>query len=258
MRSSLIRRSAVAASAVSLALLVTACGGERTGGADGPLKDKAPAESSAPAAKALTAAELEKAVLADGDVAGYKVAKLGPDDITKKAVADKAECTPLAEVASGIAQGKPAATAQRKAVEEPKKNASASPEDALLGGLNVAIAFDSLHSYDGKGAEEALAAVKAAASACAGGFTTDADGEKTKVLKVEELKVSGGQEAAGWTLTADMEGTEMPVKVAVVRQGSTLASFIAFDFGAMATGQKDFPLPTAVIDAQVGKLAKLG
>ncbi|WP_256355785.1 hypothetical protein [Streptomyces sp. PKU-EA00015] len=48
----------------------------------------------------------------------------------------------------------------------------------------------------------------------------------------------------------------MPVKVAIVRQGSTLVSFVSFNLSSAATGGKDFPLPNAVIDAQVGKLAK--
>ncbi|WP_149184915.1 hypothetical protein [Streptomyces sp. TRM49041] len=269
MRATFIRRSAVAASAVSLALLVTACGGEKAGGEDKGAKDKATTESAAPAAKVLTAAELEKAVLAQGDVAGHKVEPAKAADIGKAedVTVDKAECLPLAHAASAVALGKPAATVTRKVMEEPKADKEKPSfegmtekeiEDAIASSMAITVTTDQLSSYDGKGAEDGLASLRAAGTACAGGFTVTQDGEKTKILKVEEAKVSGGEEAGAWVLTADMEdGEKMAVKVVALRQGSTLATFMAMNIGAAMTG-KDFPLPTAVIDAQVGKLAKLG
>ncbi|MFB9389774.1 hypothetical protein ACFPM3_29895 [Streptomyces coeruleoprunus] len=255
MRATYIRRSAVAATAVSLALLVTACGGEKgkTGGADKPTGGASAPAAAEPAAKVLTAAELESAVIAQGDVKGYKVEKPGADDITKEVSTDKAECKPLADVVSAVALGTPAATVQRKVVQEPSKDIK-SPADAF----NVSAIMDSLAAYEGKGAEEVVASLRAAGTACAGGFTVTADGEKTKVLKVTEQKVTGGQEAVGFTLLSDMEGTPMPVKIAVVRQGGTLASFSVFNLGVATTGAKDFPLPADLIAAQVAKVAKLG
>ncbi len=76
MRATAVRRTALAASAAALALLATACGG--TSDADKKDdKDAAGGSSSAPKApaEALTAAELEKATLAQGDVKGRKVTK---------------------------------------------------------------------------------------------------------------------------------------------------------------------------------------
>ncbi|MFJ6635534.1 hypothetical protein ACIQMR_29675 [Streptomyces sp. NPDC091376] len=264
MRTSVIRRTAVAATAISLALLVTACGGEKgEGGTD---KGKAGATAAAePAAKALTAAELEKLTLADADVKGHKVSKAGPEDevAADKVVVDKADCKPLADAVAAVALGDAKATVKRKVVEEPKKGTTDKTdlddmtdkdiEDALGASLNMTATMVSLSSYDAKGAEEAVATLRTAATACAGGFTMTMGTDKSKVVKVEEAKVSGGQEAAAWTLVSEQDGMKMPHKLALVRQGSTLASFSAINIGAMASG-KDFPLPTAVIDAQAAKL----
>ncbi|KUH37593.1 MULTISPECIES: hypothetical protein [Streptomyces] len=271
MRASVIRRSAVAASAVSFALLLTACGGgEKAGDGDkGAAKDATSAAPAAPAAKVLTAAELEKAVLAQGDVKGHKVQPAGADEVGKpgSVTVDKAECLPLAEASSGVALGKSTADVTRKVMEEPKAGAEKPSfegmtekqiEEALASTMAVTVTIDKLASYEAKGAADALASLRAAATACAGGFTLTQDGEKTKIVKVTEAKVSGGDEAGAWVLAADMEdGDTMAVKVAAVRQGSTLATFTAVNIGA-AVGGKDFPLPTAVIDAQVAKVAKQG
>ncbi|WP_175407563.1 hypothetical protein [Streptomyces sp. TRM64462] len=287
MRASFIRRSAVAASAVSLALLVTACGGDKEGGKEGG-KDAGAGDKAknASAAKALTAAELEKAALAQGDVPGYKVEKAGPADLVDAGAVtvDKAECKPLADAWYTAKPGSPAAAVQRKVVQEPASTdpggaASQDPakdkklgdmteeeldkalkdmENSVKDAFSVNVVIDGLSSYDGKGAEEALASLRTAATACAGGFTATVKGEPTKVLRVEEEKVSGGQEAAGWALITDADGDELPLKLVLVRHGQTLASFGVVNLGAAMSGAKDLPLPTAVIDAQVGKLAKLG
>ncbi|MFG3495382.1 hypothetical protein [Streptomyces sp. NPDC047928] len=263
MRASLARRSAVAASAVSLALLVTACGSEKTTGGDEGAKGDKGAVADAGSAKALTAAELEKAIIAQGDVDGYKVQQPGAADRVpaEQVTVDKAACQPLAHAVYAVALGEPKATVGRKVVQEPKKGDKPSLgdlsekelEDAVASAFDLTSTMVSLASYEGKGADEAVASLRKAAGECAGGFTLKLAGEAQKVLKVEELKVSGGQEAAGWTVLTQQEGGTMPLKVAVVRQGSTLASFSVVNFGAAGSG-KDYDLPTAVIDAQVGKL----
>ncbi|URN15396.1 MULTISPECIES: hypothetical protein [Streptomyces] len=270
MRSSLIRRTAVVASAVSLALLVTACGGDKAADAgknDKAGKDGGAAAAPAPAAKVLTAAELEKAVLAEGDVKGHKVSSAKAEEIGKPGdvTVDKQECLPLAEAASSIVVGTSTAHVTRKVVEEPKPSAGKSAgdmtegelEDAFASSLALTMTVDTLASYEGKGAEETAAKLRAAGTACAGGFTVTQAGDKTKVLKVEEAELAGGDEAAAWVLTSEVEaGKTMPIKVAAVRQGATLTTFMAVNIGAALAG-KDYPLPTAVIDAQVAKTAKL-
>ncbi|MFJ7984769.1 hypothetical protein [Streptomyces sp. NPDC096351] len=251
-----MRSAAVAATAVSLALLVTACGGGEKGGEKG---DKggtgAPGASatSAPAAEVLSAAELDKLIVATADVKGHQVTKTDDGDVVPAAsvTADRAACTPIAHAMSFISPGSPAASAGRKVIEEPKKDASASPEDALLGGLGGRVTAVTLGSYDGQGAQEAFASVKKAGAECAGGFQVVHLKEKTKVAEVAPETVTAGEEAVAFTVTSDMEGQPFVSKLVVFRQGNTLASFSTISL--IPGGVKE--LPQVVIDAQAAKLS---
>src|SRR6478736_366820 len=103
MRPTVIRRAAVAACTASLALVATACGSSDSGrgGADGKGKESAAARPAV--AKALTAAELDKAALVQGDVKGHKVSKAGKDDaVAASAVTvDNKACDTLADALLG-------------------------------------------------------------------------------------------------------------------------------------------------------------
>ncbi|WP_031508869.1 hypothetical protein [Streptomyces megasporus] len=269
MRSTAARRTALAASAACLALLATACGGSESGGKD---EDKAKAEKSAsaePAAKAMTSAELEKLALADGDVEGHTVEKAGPEDTVsaKDVSVDKKECEPLVHAQLGVAPGDPAATVLRKVVQEPEKPEEDGSqndgeltdedfenfEEAIKGAFDLTATAVSLSSYEGDGAEKAVADLRAAADACSGGFNGGIKGDEQKVTGVKAEKVTGGEEAHAWTLTAEHEGDPVPFKLAVVRQGGTLAVFSSYNLASAGSGE-DFDLPTAVIDAQAKKL----
>lgn len=144
MRSIAVRRAALAASAAVLALLVTACGGD--GGGDDTKDTKGKGGSSAApeasaAAKALTAAELEKAALVQADVRSGKVAAKVPaaDNAAPEEVkASEEACTPLAYAQSGTYVGKPGATVKRGWASEPKKPAKGTnAEDTMLAALDV-------------------------------------------------------------------------------------------------------------------------
>ncbi|MFD4719498.1 hypothetical protein ACFWOY_04010 [Streptomyces sp. NPDC058423] len=111
----------------------------------------------------------------------------------------------------------------------------------------------SASSHDGKGAEEAVAGLRTAGGACAGGFGTTTGTDRSEVVEVEEIKAVGGQEAAAWALVSEQEGRKMPHTVVLVRRGSTLASFSSINFGSLPSG-REFPLPTAVVDAQAARL----
>ncbi|MFI1653885.1 hypothetical protein ACH4ZU_02950 [Streptomyces sp. NPDC020472] len=253
MRTSL-RSAAVATTAVSLALLVTACGGGEKDGDKGTGKDTAPsasATSAAPAAKALSAAELEKLIVEQADLPGHQVQKAKATDVVKadSVSADKPSCTPLAHAMSSVAPGGPGASAQRKTIEVPKtEGASASPKEAL-GALAAPVTSVTLGSYDGQGAQEAFASLKTAGTDCAGGFTLLGGGEKTKISKVAPETVSAGEEALAWTVTTDMDGEPFVTKLVVFRKGNTLASFSTLSLGGTVE-----ELPKAVIDAQAAKL----
>ncbi|GAA4948420.1 hypothetical protein GCM10023238_13390 [Streptomyces heliomycini] len=102
-RTTAVRRTVLAASAAALALLVTACGGsgDEDKAGDGKGKgDSTASASAAPAAKALTAAELEKAALAQADVKDGKVTEVSAaeDASADKVKSKDAACQPLAQL----------------------------------------------------------------------------------------------------------------------------------------------------------------
>ncbi|MFJ4870991.1 hypothetical protein [Streptomyces sp. NPDC088757] len=244
-----IRTVAVTTTAVSLALLGTACSGDKAGDSGkGSAAPSASATSEAPAAKALSAAELEKLIVEQADLPGHQVQKAKATDVVKSeaVVTDKASCKPLADALAFIAAGDPAASVQRKAIEVPKKTGS--PEDAL-GALAAPVTSVTLGSYDGQGAQEALASLKASGTDCAGGFGVTSSGEKVKVTKVAPETVTAGDEALAWTVTSDVDGEPFVTKLVVFRKGNTLASFSSF---SLAGTVKE--LPKAIVDAQAKKL----
>ncbi|MFI8519035.1 hypothetical protein ACIGEZ_14580 [Streptomyces sp. NPDC085481] len=252
MRVSLFRRTAVAASAAaSLALLLTACGGEEKKNEDTGKADAAASASAAakPDAKALTAPELEKLIVAQADLKGYQVQKAKAADVVNvgDVGADKAACEPLAEAMSAVSTGTPGASAQRKAVEV-KKEGSASPDD-ILGALGAPVTSVTLGSYAGEGAQQAFASLKTAGTECAHGFTISVSGEKTKVVNVAPEPMTAGDEALGFTVISQMEGKPFMTTLVVFRKDNNLATF-----GTMSLTGKVKQLPKAVIDAQAAKL----
>ncbi|MEV5931358.1 hypothetical protein AB0L56_00970 [Streptomyces sp. NPDC052079] len=259
MRTSAVRRTVLAASAAALALLVTACGGSGDKADEGKGKADSTA-SAAPAGKAATAAELEKAALAQSDVKSGKVATKLPatDDIAEDQVtSDDPACLPLAHAQAGVAQGEPAATVKRSWTGEPTKpSAGTDPEEALMASLDVDKMLINLASYDGEGAAQAMKGLATAAEKCAGGFKATVAGEEAKVVKVATTAApEGGDEGTAITLTvAADEDVKAANKIVVVRKGSTLVSFSAVNLAAMATGE-DFDVPADVVAAQVGKLS---
>ena len=266
MRVTAIRRTVLTASAVSLALLVTACGGGEQGGED--KEAKGGAKSEKPAAKALAADELEKLVVAKGDVEGHEITEPGKDDVFEPdalSSVEKAECKPVAQVLSALPAGEPAASAQRLVVEESEASKKGMPsleeladmtekeaEEATIDSLDITKTMTSLWSYDADGAEQTLATLREAGKKCAGGFAMTIDGEKQQVTKVSEEKLSAGEDAVAWTVGTKQDAAA-DTKVVVFRQGTTLAGFSSFNIAAITRGEA-FELPTAVIDAQAAKL----
>ncbi|WP_217144359.1 hypothetical protein [Streptomyces sp. AC627_RSS907] len=262
MRTTPVRRSALAASAAALALLVTACGSSDDGGdkasGDGGAKGDKTASAAPAAARALTAAELEKAALAQADVKNGKVTKASAaDDVAKdKIKGAQAECEPLAFAEAGVPLGEPAATVKRTWTEGPKKPSSdASTEEAIGSAFDLDKALVTLASYEDGGAEAVIEDVRTAAGTCAGGFAFTAVGQSAKIAEVAEDQAPGGADEAvamTMTMTGD-DGDAFPVKVVVTRKGSTVVSFTVLNLASAGTG-KDFPFPTEISDAQLAKL----
>lgn len=242
-------------SVLSLAL-ITGCGG----GSDDDSKESGASKeagssssSTATAAKALSAAELEKLLLATGDVTGYEAAD-GDDTLPKaksEVKTDKADCAPLAHAMAGLAPGDADASVSNTLTKSP--DATPSPGEEAV--LNVEMTFVGLSSYDGDGAEKAVKAVSDGIAACSGGFTITAEGEKQKITKVASGKASGkGEESVAFSVGADMDGEGTATfNTEVVRVGNTVSTYYTVDFASLESG-KAAPVSTAVIDAQLAKL----
>ncbi|MDO0912204.1 hypothetical protein QQM39_15535 [Streptomyces sp. DT2A-34] len=251
-RSSGVRVAAtVAVSALTLAL-VTGCGGD-SGGSD---------------AKALSSAELKKAIIAASDVNGYKVDASGKqlpkskDDIKSS----EEKCVPLAYAMAGLAPGDSASNAAVMATEDKKKptdTASKSLEDLTEGefedsftnALSLDMTVVGLSSYDGDGAEKTFKSVSDAVESCSGGFPLTMQGTDQKLTKITSEKASGaGDESVAFTAVSDMEDGDVgTTHVEVVRHGSTIATYYTMNLGLMMT-DKAYDVPAALIDAQAAKL----
>ena len=170
---------------------------------------------------------------------------------------DKA-CDTFADALMGAQVGKPVggqpAQGRQRTQDQKEKQDSADTEEAFIAAFDITTTMASLSSYDGKGAQDTIDGLRTAATACSGGFGLTVAGDKQKVVEIEEEKISGGEEAVAWTVTVEQDGEKAPFKLVVVRQGATIASFTSLNLAASGTG-KDYDLPTAVVDAQLAKLA---
>ncbi|MFJ5301553.1 hypothetical protein [Streptomyces sp. NPDC088350] len=260
----------VAVGALSLSL-ITACSDGGSDNAKDSAKDSAKSSTTGSAkgtAKALTAAELKKLIIAQGDAAGYKVAAVAKTyPAGKSAIKADEKCKPLLYVMSGLAPGDAVAYTNRTATEEKKPSDAASKsledmtdsdiEKTLTDSMTVNVTVVALSSYDGDGAEKAVKSVSDAVSGCAGGFASAAGGDEQKFTKVTAEKGSGtGDESVAFAANGEMDDTDgqtSTVHAEVVRHGNTVATYYTMNIGAMMAG-KDYTVPAAVITAQSAKL----
>ncbi|WSQ11471.1 hypothetical protein OG604_29085 [Streptomyces sp. NBC_01231] len=264
-RSSRARIGATATVSVLSVALITGCGGssDAPDNTDTSAGSDKPASSPTTAAKTLSAAELEKLLLTQGGIKGYKVAS-GDDTLPKsksQVKVDKAECAPLAHAMAALAPGDTDANASNSLTEETAADAaSKAPEDIteedFESAFKVNLTFVGLSSYEGDGAEKAVKAVSDGVKACSGGFLITAQGEKQKITKVSPGKASGsGDESVAFSVDSDMDGEGTgTLNTEVVRVGNTVSTYYTVDFGTLASGGKAAEIPAAVIDAQVNKL----
>ncbi|MER7825210.1 hypothetical protein ABTX85_21935 [Streptomyces sp. NPDC096097] len=257
MRNALVRRTVLTASAVSLTLLVTACGADKKD--DTKADSKPSGASSAPAAgaKGKTDAELASLLLTQAEAPKDSVVKAPSKEqlASLAATTDKAECKPLGQAASMEPQGTSTGVARTQVGGTSGKAAdpNASEADKLKAGLELLAGATgtsvTLTSYDAKGAEEAFASFKKAGTACAGGYTMTQDGEALKVNKVVPGDaVTAGDESVSFLADFGDAETPMAGQVVMVRKGNTLATFSVQSLGGKPV------LPKDVVEAQVKKL----
>ncbi|MFE9439530.1 hypothetical protein ACFYO2_11050 [Streptomyces sp. NPDC006602] len=246
----------VAVSVLSLAL-VTGCSDD--GSDDSKDSAGSGASSSSPAAttvaKAYSAAELEKLLLAQGEIKGYKVTS-GDNTLPKaKSVLkniDKAECEPVAYAMAALPPGDTDANASNTVTEDAPTDAPST--DDFAEAFNLTATYVGLSSYEGDGAEKAFKAVSDGVAACSGGFGFTADGTDTKISKITSEKASGaGDESVAFAVDSGADGESGTFHTEVVRHGSTIATYYSVNFALLSSG-KPYDVPAAVIDAQAAKL----
>ncbi|MFF2792032.1 hypothetical protein ACFVT6_35660 [Streptomyces sp. NPDC058049] len=256
MRTALVRRTVLTASAVSLALLATACGSDKAD-TKADAKPSGAASSASAAAKGKTDAELAPLLLTQAEAPKDSIVKAPSADqiAALAATTDKAECKPIVQAASMAPQGTSTGVARTNVGGTSGKPAdpNASEADKLKAGLEMLTGVTgtavTLTSYDGKGAEEAFAAFKKAGTACAGGYTMTQDGDSVKVNKVAAGDaVTAGDEAVSFVADFGDAETPMAAQLVVVRKGNTLATFSVQNLGGKPV------LPKDVVEAQVKKL----
>ncbi|MPY56795.1 hypothetical protein [Streptomyces spongiae] len=215
---------------------MSACDVASGGGGSGDgLNLKAAPQASASAAAG--AGGLSKAALEGGNAKGFSVAvpavgdAVGQEDVR---VTENA-CMPVAYVLSGTAVGSPASTVVREA----------SGEDTVV---TVVLA-----EYDGERAQRVMDDLSTAVGECSGGFAVTVDGDERTVGKVApEIAPQGADQAMALGAVVESGGVKAPVKVVVFRKGATVGYLSAVPTGR---ADKDFAVPSAVVDAQLAKLS---
>ncbi|WP_405489837.1 hypothetical protein [Streptomyces sp. NBC_00096] len=255
-RNALLRRTVLSASAVSLALFATACGG--SGKADAkPSASASAAAPAAPAAKGKTDAELAGMILVQADLPTHLFKSVSEKDANagQGATSDVPECLPvLRAMAATPPIGSPTGAVRTAVAAKPKPVAKdASEEDKQLAAQNALGATAtvvSLYSYDGDGAQKAFRSLVEAGRPCEKGFVPTVAGEQlgnTTVRPFTEVKV--GDESLTYTLAMwDDEVGRLSTELVVVRKTNTLAVFYAQSMSGTAEHPKE------VVEAQAKKL----
>lgn len=223
--------------AVAALATTAACGSSGGDDAKGDGGKPAAAASKAETAglKALTEAELTQAVLAKGDVKGYRVGKTPDAEIPDVSVPAKpASCQAIADMM--LLGTEPDAKAR---VSRSLSNLKATDATLIRVGLLAQPEAD---------AKKVVADLRTQSEKCASFEHTD-----YQYTKVEPLKAPAvGDEAVAYSMTATIEGDEIPATYTVVRSGSTLAVF----YGANLLSAKQAKVPEDMIEAQVAKLER--
>ncbi|MER5179567.1 hypothetical protein ABT009_14555 [Streptomyces sp. NPDC002896] len=234
------QRALVAASVVAALGLTAACGGSGgEGGAKASPKETSQGKESAAAeagAKALTAAQLEKAVVAGADLKGYKIEKMSAADMPSEIVpADPAECQPLADMFMFTTQ--------------PKSQARTGRTLTHVNELDATVTSLALLAHEQADAEKVMAGLRTATEKCTGYEHADYKYSGVQALDAPDA----GDEAVSYKVTGDIDGDTVPMAFTVVRSGSTVAAFYAMN---MLDGKKT-EVPAEVVEAQVAKLEKV-
>ncbi|AZM54961.1 hypothetical protein DMA15_22305 [Streptomyces sp. WAC 01529] len=236
---------AVVAASVTVALgLTAACGSDDDGKkpsepaksaqGSGGGKDAKPAGAKQ---GALTTAELEKAVLAKGDLKGYKLEKLSAADMPAQTVpSDPVKCQPLADMFMFATD--PASKAR-------VGRTMTGPDE-----MDATIITLALLAHEKDDAEKVMDGLRTATEKCEA-----YEHAGSKYREVAPLSApKSGDDAVSYKVVGLIEGQKTPMSFTVVRSGSTLAAFYSINL----LKPKEFGVPSKIVEAQVDKLAEAG
>ncbi|MGA4850729.1 hypothetical protein ACOBQB_32485 [Streptomyces sp. G5(2025)] len=236
MKSSVSR--ALVAASVTVALgLTAACGSDDDG--KNPSEPAKSTQDSKPSAKkpaVLSAAELEKAVLAKGDLKGYKIEKLSAADMPAQTVAsDPVACQPLADMFMFASD--PASKAR-------VGRTMTGPDE-----LDATITTLALLAHERDDAEKVMDGLRTATQKCKAYEHAGSKYRDVGALSAPKT----GDEAVSYKVVGLIEGQKTPMSFTVVRSGSTLAAFYSINL----LKPKEFGVSEEIVDAQIAKLEKL-
>ncbi|MEV7865680.1 hypothetical protein AB0P17_06170 [Streptomyces sp. NPDC088124] len=190
--------------------------------------------------KPLSKGELERAVLAGGDVAGFAVTPMEGAPPAGE-TADRDECRPLTALMNGT----------------PEPVADAAVYRQIVGGKDEQVVVtEFLTAHKGESAAQVLSRLDAAVVACADGFTADGgeDGPSTYSGVKRLAAPRAGDQALAYQLTGDYEGEDVPLVFQVVRTGTTVATY----YTANLVNAKTPEIPAEISAAQAAKLQSGG
>jgi hypothetical protein len=184
----------------------------------------------------LSEDELERAVLAEGDVAGFAVTSMAGAPPAGE-TADRDECRPLTALLSGA----------------PEPLASAAVYRQIVGGKDEQVVVtEFLTAHKGQSARQVLTGLDAAVVQCADGFTArGGEDGPSRYSSVKRLAApEAGDQALAYQLTGDYEGEAVPLVFQVVRTGATVATF----YTANLVDAKTPEIPAGLSVTQAAKL----
>ncbi|MEU8954007.1 hypothetical protein AB0C93_06865 [Streptomyces sp. NPDC048518] len=244
---STVSRALVAASVTVALGLTAACGSDNGDGGDKGGDGKKASHSAGSKAEskpkpkpeaesgstALSAAELEKAVLAKGDLKEYKVEKMSAEDMPAQTVpADPAACQPLANMFMFTT--------------DPAAKSRVGRTLTGVDELDATVISVALLAHDRADAEKTMDELRTATKKC-----TAYEHAGSKYREVAALPApKAGDDAVAYKVVGMIEGQKTPMSFTVVRSGPTLAAFYSINL----LQPKKFGVPAKLVEKQVEKL----
>ncbi|NBM19262.1 hypothetical protein [Streptomyces sp. GC420] len=237
LRGSRVSRAVLAVCVASVLGPVAACSGaSETGDASGAgagADGRRTEQPRAAVTRTLSAAELEKAVVAPADLDGYAVEAVPLDDPPRETVPAEPEvCQPVADLLTFDT--------------DPRADARVVRSLSHAEALDATVTSVALLAHDRAGAVKIMDGLREATGACTAYEQASGEYDGVKALAGPGL----GEESVAYRMEGLIGGESVPVTFTVVRYGSTIAVFHAMNLAQPErTG-----IPEEIIGAQLAKL----